>query len=125
MCLARPDAKEISVAHGLANAWLPVTDMSRAVNFYSQTLGLEVLQRDEAWSELDANGLRVGLNAREDESPARAGGAVVAFQPRGGLDGAVEELRGRAVEFVGEVSDRPWGRIARPPGSRRQRPPVR
>lgn len=98
--------------HGVANVWLPVTDMSRAVEFYAQTLGLEVVKRDEAWSELDANGLRIGLNAREEESPAGGGGAVVAFQPEGGLDPAVEELRGQGVEFVGDVTDHPWGRIA-------------
>lgn len=100
------------MVHGVANVWVPVTDMSRAVRFYGETLGLRAVQQDDAWSEFDANGLRVGLNAREAESPAGGGGAVIAFQPEGGLDAAVQELRGQGVEFVGDISDHPWGRIA-------------
>ena len=40
------------------------------------------------------------------------GGAVIAFRPAEGLDEAVERLSGEGVEFVGGVSEHPWGRIA-------------
>ena len=33
-------------------------------------------------------------------------------EPEGGLDDAVEELRGQGVEFSGGISDHDWGRIA-------------
>jgi len=98
------------MVHGVSVVWLPVSDMDQAVTFYSETLGLTVRDRQEEWAELEANGLRIGLNARE--SPAGDGGAVIAFQPDGGIEGAVQELKGLGVEFAGDVSDHPWGRIA-------------
>jgi predicted enzyme related to lactoylglutathione lyase len=91
--------------------WVPVSDMQRAVGFYSDTLGLKINQTQDDWSDLEANGLRIGLNASEDVGSSD-GGAVISFQPEGGIDGAVEELKERGVEFVDGVSDHPWGRIA-------------
>lgn len=100
------------MVQGVAAVWLPVEDMERAVGFYRDTLGLAVSRQESDWAELDANGLRLGLNAREGETPGAEGGAVVSFQPEGGLDGAVEELRGQGVDFAGGISEHPWGRIA-------------
>ncbi len=96
--------------HGTAAVWLPVSDMEKALTFYRDRLGLKELQSESDWSMLDANGLRLGLNA--NESPRGDGGAVIAFQPRGGLDEAVQELRSGGVEVPGEISEHPWGRIA-------------
>jgi predicted enzyme related to lactoylglutathione lyase len=96
--------------HGTSVVWLPVGDLQRALGFYRDTLGLETLNEAEEWAELDANGLRIGLNAREQ--PGGSGGAVLAFQPRDGIDAAVEELRSGGVEIAGEVTEHPWGRVA-------------
>lgn len=96
---------------GVAAVWLPVTDMSRAVAFYGETLGLEVTEHDDDWSEIDANGLRIGLNGSAPESPRGDGGAAVAFQPDGELEDEVRRLRAAGVEFPDEVSEHAWGRI--------------
>jgi predicted enzyme related to lactoylglutathione lyase len=96
---------------GVAAVWLPVTDMERAVSFYGNTLGLEVTEHDGDWSEVDANGLRIGLNGSEPESPHGDGGALVAFQPDGDIEREVERLKGEGVEFSDGISDHPWGRI--------------
>jgi predicted enzyme related to lactoylglutathione lyase len=98
------------MVHGTAVIWQPVSDMETALSFYRDTLGLEELRSEGDWAELDANGLRLGLNASEE--PDGSGGAVIAFQPQGGLDSAVEELRANGVEIPGEISDHPWGRVA-------------
>ncbi|MFZ0043126.1 MAG: VOC family protein [Solirubrobacteraceae bacterium] len=90
--------------------WLPVTDMERAVAFYRDRLGLEQAQGEGDWSMLKSNGLQIGLNARE--SAGGDGGAVIAFEPQGGLEKAVEELRSAGVEVPGDISEHPWGRIA-------------
>lgn len=101
------------MASGVAAVWVPVTDMARAVDFYGSTLGLTVRDQSEDWSEIDANGLMIGLNARETASPSSgAGGAVISFQPDGDIDGEVSRLSQAGVEFTGGVSDHPWGRIA-------------
>ena len=94
---------------GVAAVWLPVTDMSRAVAFYGQTLGLSVTEHDGDWSEVDANGVKIGLNS--SESPAGDGGALIAFQPEGGIEQEVERLKGEGVEFSDEISEHPWGQI--------------
>lgn len=98
------------MVHGTAVVWLPVDDLQRAVYFYRDRLGLEELHSEEQWAQLDANGLHIGLNARE--APGGHGGAVVAFQARGGLEEAVKELRDGGVEIAGDVSEHPWGRVA-------------
>jgi predicted enzyme related to lactoylglutathione lyase len=96
---------------GVAAVWLPVTDMGRSVSFYSDTLGFEVTQHDDDWSEVDANGVKIGLNGSEPESPHGDGGAVVAFQPDDELEPEVERLKQAGVEFADEISEHPWGRI--------------
>jgi predicted enzyme related to lactoylglutathione lyase len=97
---------------GVAAVWLPVTDMRRAVAFYGDTLGLDVQERDDDWSEVDANGLKIGLNGSGSESPSGDGGALIAFQPDGELADEVQRLRDAGVTFSDEISEHPWGRIA-------------
>ena len=99
------------MAAGVAAVWVPVTDMDRAVAFYRDVLGLKVDSQDADWSEIDANGLKLGLNAREGASLSASGGAVVTFQPDDGIDAEVAELQGKGVEFTGGISDHEWGRI--------------
>jgi predicted enzyme related to lactoylglutathione lyase len=95
---------------GTAVVWLPVSDVQTALGFYRDRLQLEALHAEDEWAELDANGLRIGLNARE--KPGGNGGAVVAFQVDGAIEDAVEDLRSQGVEFAGELSEHPWGRVA-------------
>jgi predicted enzyme related to lactoylglutathione lyase len=94
---------------GIATVWLPVTDMDRAVTFYRDSLGLDVIEHDGDWSEVTAGDQRIGLN--EGESPAGDGGAVIAFGVDD-IDSTVEELKGNGVEFTDDVSEHPWGKIA-------------
>ena len=100
------------MAKGVATVWLPVQDMSRALQFYGQTLDLTVTSEGDNWSEIDANGLTIGLNAREDTPPADSGGAVITFQPDVDLYGEVVRLTEAGVRFAGEVAQHSWGRVA-------------
>lgn len=101
------------MASGVASVWVPVEDMPRAVRFYSETLGLTLKSEGDDWTELDANGLMIGLNAREETHPVSGGGgAMLTFQPDTDLFGEVTRLTEAGVEFVGEVSVHPWGHIA-------------
>jgi predicted enzyme related to lactoylglutathione lyase len=94
----------------IATVWLPVRDMQRAVDFYRDTLGLQVLEHDGDWTEVTAGDQRIGLN--QGESPAGDGGAVIAFGVSGELQDEVSALRDKGVEFTGGVSEHPWGSIA-------------
>ncbi|KQQ25446.1 MULTISPECIES: VOC family protein [unclassified Frondihabitans] len=99
------------MAHGVATVWVPVTDMKRAVAFYRDTLGLEVKNEDTDWSELDAGGLMIGLNGREDASVSSSGGAVISFQPDGSIEDELARLNDHGADIQGEISEHPWGRI--------------
>lgn len=100
------------MASGVATVWMPVDDMSRAVKFYSETLGLTVKNEGDDWSELDANGLMIGLNGREATHGSGSGGAMLTLQPDGDLFDEVVRLSDAGVEFAGDVAQRPWGKIA-------------
>jgi predicted enzyme related to lactoylglutathione lyase len=99
------------MAAGVATVWVPVQDMDRAVKFYGETLGLSVKDRSADWSEIEANGLMIGLNARENTGNG-GGGAVITFQPDGTIDDEVDRLTSAGVDFTGDISDHSWGRIA-------------
>ena len=110
---------------GVAAVWVPVQDMDRAEAFYSDALGLSVDRVDESWAEVDANGLMIGLNAREGEGADSDGGPVITFQPSGDIDEAKRELESRGVEFprdlgasVGAHRDLQGLRGQRPPALR-------
>ena len=100
------------MVRGVAAVWVPVENMERAVGFYRDALGLELIGQQPEWSEVDANGLRIGLNAREQTSSHAEGGAVISFQPEGDIEDEVKRLEGSGVKFIGGISDHEWGRIA-------------
>ncbi len=91
--------------------WAPAQDVERALDFYQNVMGFSLIKRDDQWAEVDADGLNIGLNGREPEG-AGSGGPVIAFQPEAGLDAAVDELKGRGVEFPAGISEHDWGRVA-------------
>jgi predicted enzyme related to lactoylglutathione lyase len=97
---------------GVANVWVPVKDIERALDFYQNTLGFSVIKRDGPWAEVDANGLNVGLNGREPEGARAGGGPVITFQPESGFEATVEDLKSKTVEFAAGISEHEWGRVA-------------
>jgi catechol 2,3-dioxygenase-like lactoylglutathione lyase family enzyme len=68
---------------GVANVWVPVQDIERALDSYQNTLGFQPIKRDGPWAEIDASGLNIGLNGREPEEAQAGGGRVITFRPRG------------------------------------------
>jgi len=97
---------------GVAVVWMPVEDIERAKGFYGNTLGLTISKEDGDWAEVDANGLTIGLNGREPSGAGATGGPVVTFQPEGGLEEAISDLKQQGVEVPAEISEHPWGRVA-------------
>ncbi len=100
------------MATSVATVWVPVEDMGRALAFYRDTLGLEVTMEDTDWCELDAGGLTIGLNAREDTHGGAGGGAVISFRSEGSIEDELERISSRGGGSIeGEISEHPWGRI--------------
>jgi predicted enzyme related to lactoylglutathione lyase len=96
---------------GVANVWMPVEDVDRAVDIYESVLDLPLVKRDGQRAEVDANGVRVGLNGREPGGTRAEGGPVLTFEPESGLEQTVEDLKERGVEFPAGISEHDWGRV--------------
>jgi predicted enzyme related to lactoylglutathione lyase len=104
--------EEVDVVAGVSNVWVPVSDMDRAVTFYRDVLGLSVKMQSPEWSELDAEGLSIGLNGRENAGGSAGGGAVITFQPEAGIEAEKGRLEGAGAQFTGDVSSYAWGSVA-------------
>ena len=97
---------------GIANVWVPVEDIDRALTFYHNTLDFPLIKQDVPWAEIDANGLNNGLNGRGPQGAQAGGGPIITFQPEAGMEAAVRELEGKGVEFPAQKSEHEWGRVA-------------
>lgn len=96
---------------GAAAVWVPVTDMDRAVSFYRHVLRLRITKYTSDWSEVDANGLRMGLSRCPTTATADSR-VVLSYRPRQPIDDEVTRLQGRGVRFAGGISAHTWGRLA-------------
>ena len=104
--------EEVDVVAGVSNVWVPVSDMDRAVAFYRDVLGLALKMQSPEWSEFDADGLNIGLNARESTGGGAGGGAVITFQPEAGIEAEKSRLEDAGAQFTGDVSSYDWGSVA-------------
>lgn len=91
----------------IAAVWLPVSDVDRAIDFYGDTLGLEVEQQEDGWAIVTAGHVRIGLS--DSLALGEEGGPIVAFGVGEGIEEAIEALPG--VE-LSDVVEQPWGRVA-------------
>lgn len=85
-----------------------VTDMERAVEFYTGTLGLELVYRGgPSWTVVRApDGFRVGLHDAMGSAPVgESGSASLGFRVEGDLEEVVRELSSRGVRFVGDLTE--------------------
>jgi predicted enzyme related to lactoylglutathione lyase len=89
---------------GVSVVWLPVAGIDAALEFYADTLGLDIEQQEDHWALVVAGAVRIGLN---EELVHGDGGAVVAF----GCDD-IEEAAAELGVDVGEITEHPWGRTA-------------
>jgi len=86
-----------------------VTDMDRAVDFYTQRLGLKLTYRaGNHWAGVDAgNGLQIGLHPASEKAPAPGtnGATIVGLSVTKPIDDVVATLRHKGVPFAGPILD--------------------
>jgi predicted enzyme related to lactoylglutathione lyase len=92
-----------------------VSDMDRAVRFYTEILGLTLEQRfGNHWASVKAlNGLTIGLHPASEVSPAgRRGSITIGFNLDEPIDKAVERLKKRGVKFTKDIFEDGSSKIA-------------
>src|SRR3954451_18687171 len=90
------------------NVTLYVSDMDRAVRFYSETLGLRLAYRfGNHWAAVEAGkGLTIGLHPESAEMPAgRVGSMAIGLELEGSIHDAVASLSAKGVKFDGPVNE--------------------
>jgi catechol 2,3-dioxygenase-like lactoylglutathione lyase family enzyme len=97
------------------NVTVYVSDMDRAVRFYSETLGLKLAYRfGDHWAAVEAGkGLTIGLHPASAEVPAgRKGSMAVGLELTGSIREAMKALEAKGVHFQGVVNEGKAGTFA-------------
>ncbi|MER3414290.1 MAG: hypothetical protein C4341_08690 [Armatimonadota bacterium] len=87
-------------------AWCPVSDMERALAFYRDVLGLEVISESPFWSELRVGQVRLALHRGAEAS--QSGGWTICLETDD-LDLLRARLQEAEVECDSEYHETPSG----------------
>ena len=92
-------------------AWIVVKDIKQAVKFYTETVGLKLLQLDEkfGWAELQGpdGGAMLGIAQESDNDPYKAGtNACLTFTVEN-LEKSRDFFLQKGAKFVGEIIEVP------------------
>lgn len=95
---------------------VPVTDQDRALDFYRDTLGFELVNDspmgpDQRWVHVAPKGSATGLTLVTWFPTMPAGSLKGLVLQTPDIDGEAERLRAAGVEVTGP-EDAPWGRFA-------------
>lgn len=96
------------------NVTVPVSNMDRAVRFYSEVLGLKLAYRfGDHWASLElGKGLTIGLHPASSETIRGKGGMAIGLELSGAIEDAVHLLESRGVRFQGVVNEGKSGKFA-------------
>jgi catechol 2,3-dioxygenase-like lactoylglutathione lyase family enzyme len=94
-----------------------VSNMDRSVQFYTQSLGLKLVERyGDRWATIDAGpGLNIGLSlaSAKDPKPGTKGAMMIGLEINGPIDDAVSRLKARGVNFISTATKAEGGFGAR------------
>jgi len=96
------------------NVTVYVSDMDRAVRFYSETLGLRLAYRfGNNWASVEAGrGLTIGLHPASKEMAAGPkGGMAIGLELSGSIHEAVKALAAKGVKFDAPVNEGKAGKF--------------
>jgi catechol 2,3-dioxygenase-like lactoylglutathione lyase family enzyme len=97
------------------NVTVYVSNMDRAVRFYSEILGLKLAYRfGDHWASVEiGKGLTIGLHPASERSPAgRKGSMTIGLELAGSVHEAVKRLEAKGVHFAGGVEEGKSGSFA-------------
>ncbi len=99
------------------NVTIYVSDMDRAVRFYTEVLGFELRERFGGhWAAINAaDGFIIGLHPGSEENPARRAGSMsIGFEVTSApIEDVITALEARGVRFQGAVTNDKAGKFAK------------
>ncbi len=93
--------------------WIVVNDLKKAIKFYTETVGLKLMEQNDqfGWAELEGHngGARLGiaqmcLKSEEDVKPGQ--NAVMTFTVAN-IETAVAEMSEKGAKLIGEIEEIP------------------
>jgi predicted enzyme related to lactoylglutathione lyase len=99
------------MSDAIAFTSIPVIDMKRAVRFYRDILGLNLLFERPDWSEFSIGGQRLALKAGKAPQEKDPSTEVVVYLSAHPVEDRVEVLKKRGVRFNGPVKSFPYGKL--------------
>ena len=100
---------------GVQDFYYNVSHMERSVQFYTEALGMKLIDSNDHWTTLECGGIRIGLHwtggdkvvrTRSDEHGALAGGTLTLKSSDIHADRSL--LEGQGVTIIGEREEA-WG----------------
>lgn len=98
----------------MGNVTVMVSDMEKAVRFYTETLGLALRTRyGNEWAEVELQGLTIGLHPASVHGPKPgAGGSLSIGLQVSAIEAAKQELEQKGVRFDAKINDDGGVRLA-------------
>jgi predicted enzyme related to lactoylglutathione lyase len=91
-------------------SWVAVSDLDKAVDFYTNVVGLEIKEKHDlfGWAELQGKdgGARLGLAQMEDQDLKPGSNAVVTLTVPD-IEAARADLEAKGCTLIGEIQDIP------------------
>lgn len=91
--------------------WIVVKDLKSAIKFYTESLGLKLLEHHEqyGWAELSGQdgGARLGIAQKSDMEAIQPGQNAIITLTVPNLDQAIQEFSQKKVKMVGTVLEVP------------------
>jgi catechol 2,3-dioxygenase-like lactoylglutathione lyase family enzyme len=93
------------------NVTIPVSDMNRAIHFYTEVLGLKLVYRHgDHWASIQVgNTLTIGLHPGAPQTVR--GSMSIGLELAGSLDDAMRALEAKGVKFAASGSEGKAGRF--------------
>jgi catechol 2,3-dioxygenase-like lactoylglutathione lyase family enzyme len=87
------------------NATVFVSNIDKAVHFYTEVLGLRLAERyGDHWATVDAGrGFTIGLHPALPKYPAPGTKGGMMLEVKGPLANLVQQLKGRGARFTGDI----------------------
>ena len=101
---------------GIQDIYYSVTNPKRAIRFYTEALGMRLIDESPYWISLDCDGIRIGLHPEEKAIPvvprdshgAHAGGTLTLKSNN--IPEDKKRLEDHGAKILGEA-DQPWGHM--------------